>query len=129
MATENELAKPILEQYQKWGVASGDPLTPKQARDIPSRSFEVFLKDLKAMEELLDITAPLAFDGDQRRFGGLIGFIKRHAFKLARPLFRLFLLRQVMLNRLFHAMAFRIAALEMKVNELENKTVGSNHDS
>ena len=113
---QNDLNK-IAEQYKAW-----EPfLNNHQQAPYPEsyRSFEIFRQDLQEMSLLVDISQPPNFESHRKSIGRLVVIAKQTLAKLASPFIRILFWRQIRMNQLIHAMAFRVAALEHRVQELE----------
>lgn len=87
--------------------------------DQAQRSYHQFQADILRLAQLVDISFPETFPKQPGFFGKIKWWVKLKGNRIASPLIRLYLFKQVRINQIVLTLATKVAALEARVNELE----------
>ena len=90
-----------------------------QEEDHRHRSFQQLRKDLLRLSEITDISTPQRFAPTKGPLGGIGGRVKTLISKMLSPIIRLFFARQIEINQTTLFLATKIAALESRIQALE----------
>ena len=97
--------------------------------DQSNRSYHQFQADILALAQMADISRAETFPRHSGFLGGIKQWVKLKGNRIVSPLIRLYLFKQIRINKIILNLSMKVAALEARVLELEAQSGASETQS